>query len=516
MLDKLPADQVRHNLDILSQLVQEQNPSIEVTRGPFYDRVLYYSAIFATQNQQRVAEAMRPLRLGKLMKEADSAPHELIDAVAANWRVTRVKGGYATGLVTILFPRATSVSIPSGTVFRNGTNTYVTKDTFIARTQGGTAMLKNDRVLRQTREGWAITVPVVSRHIGSAANIAKGSVFQTENLSVTIRRAYAESNFTGGADVETNQQVMNRLHQGVTMPTLSHRPGIEAVARAALPDCAYSIIGFGDPEMLRDRRNSWPGSTGGHVDLYVMPTGQKQVWSFTVPGVPSEEPGVWILDLPRYNAAGVYEVVGVHDSAGDPCMITKEKRGSTVHDFETHIDVRGGEGVFSATQTIQLHVVSARNRGGFTVDVCGVRGLSDVQRAVTNRDIANPAGDVLAYAATPCDVSVYIEIQQRLDHTDIDYAGMRALVVDSLHGTGFTGQLEAMKFMPAVTRMLGRNNVVRSITVGGKLKNPWDSLVLPPGNALVIPELPLSRTTPRTVGFYLAPEDVHIEVVPPG
>jgi len=210
MLEDLPRKQVLQNLELYKQFVRESS-NIEVEHGPFHDIVLYYSALFTTDNQQQIATALSSLNLKQLLQDAESLPAVHIDNLAANWLITRQQGGKATGVITLWLSRPVITSIHKGTELKLG-NVYLrVNDTYVLRTPEGGSLLLNDRVLRPQGTMYVATIPVQAKEIGERGNLRKGLEIQLLNPPVTIKKVITASDFTGGSEPETNTQVVKRL-----------------------------------------------------------------------------------------------------------------------------------------------------------------------------------------------------------------------------------------------------------------------------------------------------------------
>lgn len=503
MLDTLPKEAVRQNLELHKQFILENTDDTSVLRGPFHDTVLYYSALFATHNQQQIAEAMKPLRIGKLLKEPETASTELVNTIASNWMIERQVGAKASGLLTLIFPRHVSMAIPAGTEFRAGGKVFRTPDTYTVRSQGG-SVLANDRILREHNEGWTVSIPVVATEIGTGSNVRKGTPFRSGLQHAHIKRAFAAEDFKGGCDAESNRQVLKRLLHGTAGKVLSNRVNIEAFIATMHPTHVSSIIGFGDPELLRDKDKS-----GGRVDLYVRTTPNLITRSVSVVGTPVGG-DLWDIVVPRHVAAGMYEVLSVYSQEGVAAVV------SDVRDCDlTDIAVDVTDSISCAYSSVQIIKLRVRSKSGptFLVEMRGVPDLLELQEAVLRPDIRNPGGDLLVKAPVPCYVTTQIEIQRISQNIPIAVELLRDNIATTVNTRGFAGTLPSASIAAAAIRVLDGAALVRRIQLSAVIRCPdGKEIQLQNEPLLTIPNKPELLVTPRTVLFVQEPSAVQIRL----
>ena len=65
-LDELTTTDVEQALELVTQLVQESNPDLDVRRGVLHDLVLYYSAVLAAAKDEEISRVRRSLSLQEI------------------------------------------------------------------------------------------------------------------------------------------------------------------------------------------------------------------------------------------------------------------------------------------------------------------------------------------------------------------------------------------------------------------------------------------------------------------
>jgi hypothetical protein len=528
-LNHLSVEDVQRNLRIQQQIVQEQHPDVAVDRGLFHDVILYYSAAFATDNQKYVQDAMKALNIGRLLREPDKVSKEVVDRVASNWLVKRKDGKYARGLVTVVLDARIPLHIPAGWTITAHGIVYKAEQGFTVRVSDGATMQPNDRLL--TRLGtsqFAFTIPVVATTPGTAANLRKGTHLQLNGREVgtSIRKVFAATDFSAGADEETNAQVLRRLSSGANASTWSNRLTAEAVISGMDKFdrlAGLSVIGFGDPEMQRDRHSLWPGSTGGRTDVYVRPLQGILTKDVNLVGkaVKKDDGYVWAIYVDKDAAPGFYYPVDVRRIDGGQCSIVSDTRG-----YDTAgapVDIKNAlEATYSPYQTAVLEVreedapTVADITAIFVVSFRYIAGLDVLQTKLLDREIASAGADVLVKAPIPCFTSVLIELDRNADDLAFDVQGLREAVANEVNNYGLGGKLLTTAAISAVTIRYLRassNVTVRRVLLKANLRWPGGKTEqFEDGVVLRLPHAPDQMVTSRTVAFFQEPANVQVVI----
>jgi hypothetical protein len=500
MLENLPADVVQRNLELLKQIVAETTDE-ETTRGAFHDIVLYYSAIFATVNQQEIEEVLRFVLIQRLLRAPESASRELVDRVAANRFVERRLGEKARGLVTIVFSKPLSVSIPKKTLFSTGRKQYQTPETYLIHTGTSGVVFENDRVLTPVRGAWQATIPVVATEIGAAFNISRGTTLLAD-YEIGCKEIYVETDFTGGCDAETNTQLLKRLVKSAAGQIVGSRAGIEACIEKIVPHTQVSIIGMNDPEMTRDQLAPWPGSVGGRVDVYVWPPTTLQTWVIQATGQEVDKE-VEIV-LPREHAAGIYDVVSIRDTHGTEYPILAEERTYDVKGLPVTIH-KNTDALYSAVQVIKLRIQTGKLPKRYAVEVRGVRHLLDLQKALTARNSTNPCADILVKAPIPHTVSMRIVLSTANKDVQHIKDPLRAALCDYINSLGFNKQINRDILYQITDQYVGKS---ADLQIMGQVQLPGHALVVK--DPFTIPNEPEVCVTPRTTVMTCVPNSIEI------
>ncbi len=523
--------------DASTALIVENNPALDLRFGPLFEILVYWHSVLAAQQGANVADYQSGRSLLAIQADPALADPTLVDDVLSNFRVTRLEGTQAHGEVTIVVTGNTTVTIGVGAVFQAAGQQFTVDQTFTAKSDPAQINSPSDRLFTATADGrYAFTITVTAVLAGVAGKLTRNTTIVPSSLPPGYVTSFVTSDFAGGIDTETNDALIARLQQGVAARDLSSRSTMNALLRnteATSGFIASSIVGYGDPEMLRDRHSIFPIASGGRVDWYVRTqllldrvTLTRTATLVTKNG---DGFGTWQVTLPRDDSAGVYEVATVRPSGTVPgnvlggFAITRDTRGldltgtGFVPDLATTI-----EGVFSRFQTITLQFVDTQINvdntalgatRDYDLELARMPLIDVIQSLVSARDTRHSAADCLAKAPMPCFVQVALTVYKQSGALDPDLASMRDAIATAINNTGFTGRLYASTLQDAVAPYIQAPTALSRLDLLGRLRYPTlETRWLRSAEVLAVPQDPANMIGSRTVQFYTAPADVAITV----
>ena len=133
-LSDLTALDVQQSQEFMTQLVQEQNPNVDVRRGVLHDLLFYYSGVLATANQTNIDRYRKSNNLKSIEADPTLADTDVVDNLLSNYRLTRRVGTTASGTITVIVSSLSTVTIPNGATFVASGKTFATTSAFLART----------------------------------------------------------------------------------------------------------------------------------------------------------------------------------------------------------------------------------------------------------------------------------------------------------------------------------------------------------------------------------------------
>ncbi len=533
-LDSLDAALVQQNLDEATVRIAEQNPNLDLRVGTLHNLLVYYHSVLASALQTNVQDYLNARSLAAIAADPALADPALVDDALSNFRLDRKPGEAATGEVAVVKDNDLTTTIGVGAEFTANGRLYVTTAVYTAKAEAGLVNAPTDRLITPRADGnFVFTVPVVAAEAGEAGRVAKDTVVVPAAAPTGFVAAYAAGDFADGRDAETNDALVARLQQGVACKAPSNRVSMNAMLReidAFSRVVATSIVGYGDAEMLRDVHWVFPVHGGGRADWYVrtdVPLTRAAMTKTAVLVEKQGAAGVWQFALGRDDCPGFYEVdrvrpVGSEGTVGG-YAVTTDYRSYDLSGAGFRPDIAAvAEAAYSRFQTAVIQFldtgtdVTALDPGAtadYEFDVKLLPLIAEIQDAVSSRDVRAYGSDVLVKAPVPCFLQVSFTVFKPAADPVPDLDAIRAAVVALANGTGFTGRLFAGRVHDAVHPFLTAGASVGAIDMFGRLRYPDGRIrYIRDADVLAVPDEPADMVSPKTVQFFLAPEDVGVSV----
>jgi hypothetical protein len=519
----------------LVSMIQGYDPTVEVRDGVLHDLLVRLHAVLDAATQTNIDRIRQANSLKAINANPALADNDIVDACLSNYNLTRNPGVKATGRVTVTLDAQVGVVVPSSTTFTFGGRVCRPVRSYAARTSASSILTDQDVLLTPVGANYAFDIEVQDTAVGTAGNIARGTLAVVDPQPAHFVKANAKDDFAGGVDAETTQSLLTKLAAGMAVEAWSGRTTIESLLRkqAAFQNVrALSVIGFGDVEMLRDQHQIWPGSTGGRVDLYLRSQALYQTKSLDVEATLISKVGglgTWQFGLDLDAAPGFYEVAKVLLPTIDPAAtgfaITSDVRSldlvSPPSDTVPPPDlVTAVEGVYSRFQAAVLQFADNATDAtslaiGATKSYVAVTRVmplvAEVQTFLDNPDRRPPASDVLVKAPIPCFVGVTATIEYDAAGATPDETTVQQAVADSINSLGFTGRLSRSLVEQAIRAVVPNLLAVTAFGLTGRLRKPNGTTTsLSDNQQLVIATDAPSMVSARSVNFYSEAGDVDL------
>lgn len=521
----------------LTQVLEEAYPSSDLSEGRVVRQmVLNTMAILTAANQEQIDVLLNSFSPVVIAQNPTLADDDMVDAVYGNYRVERYDGNKAYGTLSIIINDLTTTAIPAETIFTSNQLNYVVSQAYVGVTSQDAVLSTGERLILQRPDGtYYFTVPVTAESVGEFYRVKRGTRFTAVPTPSSTIDIVASADFEGGLAEETNAELTERVAEGVAPQAVSGRVQNVAWLSAAVENLmAISQVGFGDPEMLRDRHNIFEWSQGGKSDMYVRtvdaPEEVKLSSECTYLG-----DNEWQFTVFRDDAPGFYLVTavvpaGTTNFAGSLVM-TSEIRGYdlTAETDWTHAIQNAQEGVYTRYQTAIVKftdpatasTTAVGTKVNYDVYVSRIPDISTLHAKTVDRDERAPAGDYLIKAAVPAYTAVSIIVYQRANTAAPDVEAIQNAVASQINSLGFnTGRVNLSVVLSAAHRQLELGGTA-ILTPAGMAATiyppdtvPYSPIFLNDPNELVIPDLPERGVTQRTTIFYLAPQSVAVSVQP--
>lgn len=521
--------------DLLAQRVVEYSPEADLRRGVIHDVVLHLGAILASADLDLVDRVRRSMSLKTINADPTLADDDLVDAVLANYFITRQTGAPARGSVVVVIDALTPITIPVGMRFIADGRSYAAIQAFTARTNAANVVTDADRVLRPLGDGtFAFAIDLTAVEDGAAGQVRRGTKFLPETVLPHFVRSYADQDFTGGLDTETNAELMARLDEGVASRSSVNRTTTESLLRNQEAFANYlhlSVLGCGDPEQQR-YHSLFPVAFGGRVDIYVQTRTLPQTTTLVRKATLVErrtEGGVWQLSLDRQQAPGFYDITQIvlPDADGDSGYeILEDVRGFDLTDDATFVpDLQTtAEAAYSRYQTATIRFLDTdtaldnltvgTSQQDYQVAVRAMPQIKELQDFLASPAARHRGLDVLVRAPVPCFLSLTVTVYRPSGTAAPDTDAIRNALADFVNRLGFTGRLAAAQLAHVAHQLLTGGQTLSAIEMFGRIRRPDGSFRhLRSLELLSIPDEASRMVSARNCLFFLDPNDIGIDVV---
>lgn len=535
-LDQLDATKVDTLLTQLTTQIQENNSDLDLKRGVVHDIILYYHAILESAVRENLDRYQSARSLQQIEADPTIADTSTVSDVLSNWGITRREGTQAAGEVSIVVSTATSVTISSGAVFEAGGLTFTTDNSYTSTSNASSVTTANDRLMTKLSDGnYLFTIFVTAVDVGTASKLNANTLIVPNGSISNYVTSYVTSGFSGGTDTETNTELINQLQDGISAKALSNRVNMRALLRSLAQFSSVtnqSIVGYSDPEMLRDRHSIFPLSFGGRVDWYIR--GQANLSTTTLlkdavlVSVDASGNGTWQFALLKDDVPGFYEVTrillsGAEAISTETFAVTSDSRGVDMTDtgFVPDIDTQD-EGAFTAYQTATIQFVDTEtdasgmtpgDKQKYAIDVTGTPHIKTLQAYMGGRDTRSFGSDVLIKAPVPCFVQVSMTLNKSSGDADPDVDAIKTAVASVVNGTTFIGRLDGSRILEVVSGYIQNNISVTDLDLLGRIFTPqYTSKWVRDGDSLVISDDANNMVTAKTVQFFTDVSDISVNI----
>jgi hypothetical protein len=215
---------------------------LDVSRGVFYELLIYYHSLLATRQDTLINDYRRARSLLALEQDPDLADTDLVNDVLSNFRLDRKAGTLARGTIAIILSDDITVTFGRGSIFEARGLQYTTTEVYTAKAQAAQINTTTDRLITATADGrFMFTLEVEAVAEGANYNLDKGTLIVPSSPPPTYVTSYATIDFTSGIAAETNTEVLTRLQEGISAQTLSNRVNMAAFLRIAVSSVCRSL-----------------------------------------------------------------------------------------------------------------------------------------------------------------------------------------------------------------------------------------------------------------------------------
>ena len=531
-IDQLSDAELEQARSFLRETLGNEYPSLDLKTGSVWnDLLIRIAAIFHALEQQDIEALQRSMSLAAINADPTLADPDYVNGVMSNFLIERDDGAKATGYVRVILNALQTTIINDGTTFTTGEYVFTTEATYVGVTDATAVLRSTERLIELRSDGnYEFTIPVVAAAEGTGYNIEKGTDLTMSPAPTPLVLSEAAVDFESGLAQETNAALTAKLSNGITAKVLSGRQHIAALLREQLASIAsISIIGFGDPEMLRDKHNVMQLAVGGKSDIYVQtqPAPIRKTLTVTATLVDAETKE-WQFGIARDDAPGFLLVSSVYESSssGGSLELSYQARAADISqessEFVPYIDTTTSvESAYSRYQTSVLRFLDPSTAATVVVgdtatyycDVWYLPGVDTLQDYINQRGVHTPQADYLLRAPIPLWSTVSALVKYKNGTVQPSESAVQQAVLDQVNGVGFgSGILETSDIIAAIKDVIGEESYVSSpIEISARLYKPDGTSVLYRSNtAINIPNDFTNSISSRTAMFLIVASNISI------
>lgn len=499
-LATLNSENVQEKMLVLSRMMQEQFPELDLTGGALHDIVLYLFSVLYTKTSTELERYKASQSLLAIEKDPTLADTDVVDNVMSNYNVVRKDETCATGKVTVVSSDDLSTIIPAGMIFTHDQNQFISRDGVVI---SDSESERTPRFTKLSNGKFGYTLDVVAVEPGSINPVSKGDAFEFDLYN--IESVYAASDFIDGNSEETNASLISRLAEGMATPCWGNRYNILSLLRSKCPFVVgASVIGYGDSEMIRDKTSIFPIAVGGCTDIYIKSkyeeksypvvatcigrSGINDVWQCTIPA--DAHPGCWRASYAALDDGREYQVT-------------------------SQFVISGIEGTSSQVLSLQfetddLFVYAGKTEGTkeFKISLKGQQDFGAVSNVFEDRDLIPVSSDVRVITARPAWVTVTLKLSEYIQNQE----EVMNAVSEYIASTRFDGKLPSSEILRVALPLLDTAKILEthlSLEVWGFDNRIYRAVS---SQVLTIPDDPLNGVTSRTTVFYCDAVNIEYEV----
>ena len=340
--------------------IQATYPNIDLSPGTaLRDLVVKLYAHLETRIQEQIDLALISSSLLEISKNPGIANDTQVERVLSNFNITRGAGSTAGGTSRMFFSNGASVVISQDTNFTVGGLLFAPTSSYVLVAEALFSGGATQRILEAQGALYSVTIQVTCKTAGSGGNIRAATVITKTSPSIaTLVSGKADSDFTGGADVDDNATLLVKAKAGVVGKVFGGREHIKAQLKSQFSGVSdVGVVGFLDKEMDRDLLSGV--HTGSRVDLYVKSANYPSRITEKVPVQmlsyqAATKTAIFELTLTTAQSSGLYSVESIRPSLEQLGGLTILSDTRTMVGNSLHFVGEGATPAFTAYQKVHI------------------------------------------------------------------------------------------------------------------------------------------------------------------
>ena len=236
--------------------------------------IAYTFAFLRKTNDQILArQSLKSIEEVDVTDDSQAAD-DAVDEILSNWFAERNRGRFARVMAYGTASTRVDITVSASAYF------YRTADKiFILDNNGADQLVAAEELVARFDSdgevtGYTFKIPLVATTTGVSGNIEPGVFVSFDNFSPYVTKVETLEKGQGGTEIESTTDFIARSKNLITVRNLINARSCDAVLRDTYSSIkALTVVGMGDPEMIRDRVAELVSGlefhTGGHQDIYI-------------------------------------------------------------------------------------------------------------------------------------------------------------------------------------------------------------------------------------------------------
>ncbi len=499
----------------ITQFIQETYPAVDLAPGSVLSELLVkLSAAVDNQVYNSIDTFSQGGSFKQVQESAEDTYSEVIDNLASNYSVTRNSGSFSTGLIKVVVTSGGSKYLGEGLQFTQPSSGLIYASAQ-AWTVSSNPSSEDLRLYTQGANSFFFLLPVVATEVGPQYQVENGTIFAlvTETDIANFVGATAYGNFSTGQAEETDKQLIARIETGMTNKGMTSQMSILAKLSSIYPTIKdISVVGAGDPEMTRDKQNSFGIATFGLADVYMRSSNGLDTTSF-VKSATKTAPGVWELSLDYSDIPGFYSLVSIQPNisgVSGTALIVSETYGTDyIPDEPKNLINNVSESRYTQYQTCDVVFnytespdVAVSSTADFLVTVNYQPLIREAQAIINDRSHRIASADYLLKAAIPCFVTLTVSVQATTGMV-VPVDAIKQSIFDYINSLKFAEPIYSSKIIDICHNYEEVGHVVTPVVMQGLIAAPNGVVTAISSNDVLSIENDYTNgVSDRIVGFF--------------
>jgi hypothetical protein len=445
------AELIQETVDRLTTFISQNYADADVSTGSVLHELLIKLAATVQNEQYNYIDTLSQGRaISQVLASETDSYLNTIDLIASNYNTSRSQGKKVTGSIKVTVAAPNTYSFTGGLTFLQPALglRYQLISSFDIEEEPDPA---RGELKLYNRNGVSYFIlPVVAEEVGAEYQVSNGAVFSVVEpyFINNFVKAEAYGNFTSGAPIDTDKQLIAKFKQTLGSTRLESAGGISNRLKEIYPSFqSLSIVGANDPEMLRSKQNVLGISTFGKADVYVRTSVGPELKKDIVSGTKIQD-NKWRISLDNSFCSGFHRVASILPVVDGMTISGTLPVTKTTYGYRRFINTRNNEinnfleARFTKYQTAEIEFTygelppqpiepgETAPVADFEVTVIYQPHITEIQDLLLANNERFACADYLVKAVLPCFVSLEIPIVRKNSSDTYDTLKLNKLKQD--------------------------------------------------------------------------------------